>query len=99
MLAPYRPDFKIMSGDDNLTLPLMALGGHGVISVVSNLVPGRIKQLVLTAARGAPRAARQIHYELMPLFRGAFVENPPYSNQSYDEFVRDGSRSPKIALV
>lgn len=72
-----RPSFSVMSGDDNTTLPLMALGGDGIISVVSNLLPREVKQLADTAAAGNFESARQIHYRLSPLFRAAFVETNP----------------------
>lgn len=72
-----RPGFKIFSGDDILTYPLIALGGHGVISVVSNLIPGKVVNMVEAALRGDFRQARDIHYELLPIFKGAFIETNP----------------------
>lgn len=62
-----RPDFSVMSGDDALTFALMALGGHGVVSVVSNLIPGEIKALVSALAEGNYSEAKFLHYRLMPL--------------------------------
>lgn len=76
-IIPIRPDFKIFSGDDNLTLPLMAIGGHGVISVVSNLLPKEIKELVSYALQNNYGSARECHYRLLPLFKGAFIETNP----------------------
>lgn len=70
-------DIPILSGDDSLTLPLMALGGKGVISVVSNLLPGRVAALVKAGLAGDFAAARKIHFELLPLFKAAFVEVNP----------------------
>ena len=70
-------DITIVSGDDSLTLPLMAIGGKGVISVVSNLVPDRVKAMVDDALRGSFAAARAKHLELFPLFKGAFLETNP----------------------
>lgn len=69
--------FSVISGDDAMTLPLMALGGTGVISVVSNLVPQLIVQLVRTAAAGDFAAARELHFRLLPLFKAAFIETNP----------------------
>ncbi len=69
--------FWIVSGDDALTLPLMSLGGHGVISVVSNLVPERMVALVAAAAAGDFATARQMHFELLPLFKASFIETNP----------------------
>lgn len=69
--------FWVVSGDDALTLPLMSIGGHGVISVVSNLVPGRMVELVEAAGKGDFDTARDIHYELLPLFKASFIETNP----------------------
>jgi len=69
--------FYVVSGDDALTLPLMSLGGHGVVSVVGNLVPGRMVALVEAAASGDFEAARKIHYELLDLFKASFIETNP----------------------
>lgn len=71
------PDFSVMSGDDALTLPLMALGGNGVISVVSNLIPSEIKTLTEAAQQGNWELARELHYRLMPLMRSVFIETNP----------------------
>lgn len=72
-----RPDFCVVSGDDSLTLPLMALGGHGVISVVSNLVPGPIKELVQACLKDDFVKARDWNSRLFPLFKAAFIETNP----------------------
>ena len=69
--------FAVLSGDDALTLPLMALGGDGVISVISNLVPARVKALTKAGLEGDFAEARRIHYQLLPLVREAFVETNP----------------------
>jgi len=70
-------DIPILSGDDSLTLPLMSLGGRGVISVISNLLPGRVAALVKNGLEGDYEQARRIHYELLPLFKAAFIETNP----------------------
>ena len=72
-----RPDFKVLSGDDNLTLPLMAIGGDGIISVVSNLIPELIAKLYRHCVNENWEEARQLHYQLLPLFKGAFIETNP----------------------
>jgi len=72
-----RPGFAVLSGDDALTLPMMAVGAHGVISVISNLLPDRQAALVAAAAAGDYRTARKIHYELLPLLDLLFVETNP----------------------
>ncbi len=70
-------EFAVLSGDDNLTLPLIGMGGKGVISVVSNLLPRRVSGMVDAALLGDMEMARRMHYELMPIFKGAFVETNP----------------------
>jgi 4-hydroxy-tetrahydrodipicolinate synthase len=70
-------DFNVLSGDDNLTFPLMALGGKGVISVASNAVPDRMKDLTHTALKGDWDRARKLHYQLLPLFKAIFLETNP----------------------
>ncbi|MDR1469656.1 MAG: 4-hydroxy-tetrahydrodipicolinate synthase [Spirochaetaceae bacterium] len=72
-----RPDFQVVSGDDGLTLPAMALGGTGVISVVSNLIPQKMTAFTDALARGDYAEGRRLHFELLPLFRTAFVETNP----------------------
>ena len=71
------PDFSVLSGDDNLTLPLMAVGGHGVISVIANLVPRETADMVHAMLDGDLKRARDLHYRLLPLARAAFLETNP----------------------
>lgn len=71
------PDFSVLSGDDALTLPILAVGGRGVISTVSNLVPDAMSRLVRAARTGDFETARRIHYELLPLMQAIFVETNP----------------------
>lgn len=73
------PDFVVLSGDDGLTLPLMAAGGDGVISVVSNLAPSLVTQMVAESIKGDFEAARKIHYRLLPFFKAAFADGNPTS--------------------
>ena len=70
-------DFVILSGDDAVTLPLFALGGGGVISVVSNEVPAEMAQLCGHGLRGEYAEARAIHRRLLPLMEINFVESNP----------------------
>lgn len=73
-----RPEgFAVLSGDDGLTLGVMASGGDGVISVISNAVPRACAELVDAAARGDFATARAIHHRLAPLVDAAFVESNP----------------------
>jgi len=70
-------DFLVMSGDDAITLPLMALGGHGIISVASNEVPSEMVQMVEAFERGALADARYWHNKLLPIMQINFVESNP----------------------
>jgi 4-hydroxy-tetrahydrodipicolinate synthase len=70
-------DFIVLSGDDALTLPLMAVGGHGIISVAGNEVPGEMAKMVECAERNDFAAARRIHAELLPLMLVNFIESNP----------------------
>jgi 4-hydroxy-tetrahydrodipicolinate synthase len=77
VMRKKRPHFRVVSGDDILTFPLMALGGHGVVSVASNLIPGPILNLVQAALSGDFINARHWHYQLLPVFKAAFIETNP----------------------
>ncbi len=70
-------DFIVLSGDDALTLPLMAIGGRGVISVASNEIPSEMVQMVEAAERGDFTAARAVHARILPLMQINFVEANP----------------------
>lgn len=70
-------DFVVLSGDDALTLPLMAIGGRGVISVASNEIPAEIVRMVEAAQRGDFAAARAVHDRILPLMQINFVEANP----------------------
>lgn len=69
--------FKVFSGDDSITLPLLAMGACGVISVVSNVVPREMTEMVSLCNRGDFRAARRLHYRLLPLMQVLFIESSP----------------------
>jgi 4-hydroxy-tetrahydrodipicolinate synthase len=74
-----KPSFAVLSGDDSLTLPLIALGGDGVVSVVSNLAPTIVTKMVHDALDGKIEEARAAHYRLLPFFKAAFVDGNPTS--------------------
>jgi 4-hydroxy-tetrahydrodipicolinate synthase len=75
--AACGPRFEILSGDDSLTLPFMAVGAQGVISVVSNVIPGQVAKMVKAFAAGNLRQAAQIHHKYYSLFKDLFVETNP----------------------
>jgi len=69
-------DMVVLSGDDSLTLPLMAIGAKGVISVAANIVPTKVAALCRAALDGDFEQARKEHLELFPLCRAMFLETP-----------------------
>jgi len=69
--------FAVLSGDDEMTLAIMAAGGDGVISVISNATPKAMAQLCDAASKGDFAAAKKIHFQLLPWMRAAFVESNP----------------------
>ncbi|MFC1658110.1 4-hydroxy-tetrahydrodipicolinate synthase [Candidatus Omnitrophota bacterium] len=69
--------FALISGDDSLTLPLLSIGGIGVISVVANIVPGDVAEMVKAFSQGDVKKAQSIHYKLLPLVKAMFVETNP----------------------
>lgn len=77
VVAACGPDFIVLSGDDNLTLPLMAVGGRGVISVIANVVPREVAEMTHAALDGDFKRARELHYRLFPLAKAAFLETNP----------------------
>ena len=77
LLRDRPPGFLVLSGDDAVTLPYMALGADGVISVVSNQAPAPMAELVRACARGEFSAARAIHAKLLRLMNLNFVESNP----------------------
>jgi 4-hydroxy-tetrahydrodipicolinate synthase len=69
--------FVVLSGDDELTLPIMALGGEGLVSVVSNAIPGPMAKLCELMEKGDFVAARELHMKVLPFMRAAFIESNP----------------------
>ncbi|PKL60379.1 MAG: 4-hydroxy-tetrahydrodipicolinate synthase, partial [Methanomicrobiales archaeon HGW-Methanomicrobiales-4] len=70
-------EFSVISGDDGITLPILGIGGAGVISVAANIVPGPMIQMYDAVQKGDYETARKIHFELSPLFRAMFFESNP----------------------
>lgn len=70
-------DFKVLSGDDALTLPILALGGSGVISVAANIEPALMVGMYEAVKKGDLEEARRLHYRLSPLFRAMFIDTNP----------------------
>ena len=74
-----KPDFAVLSGDDGLTLPLIAAGGDGIISVASNMIPGLMHELAQACLDGDFKKGREIHYRLAPFFKAEFCDGNPSS--------------------
>ncbi|HPH35259.1 MAG TPA: 4-hydroxy-tetrahydrodipicolinate synthase [Methanoregulaceae archaeon] len=70
-------EFQVISGDDNLTFPILALGGSGVISVAANVEPGRMVAMFEAFCESDFETALDLHYELSPLFRSMFIDTNP----------------------
>jgi 4-hydroxy-tetrahydrodipicolinate synthase len=71
------PEFSVLSGDDALTLPLMAIGGHGIISVAANIIPADVKAMINAFNGGDIKKAQQLHHRMFPLVKTMFVETNP----------------------
>ena len=76
-IRPDRPAFLFLSGDDSLALPFLTLGGDGLISVASNLIPKTMKKLVESCLAGDVATGRSLHYQLLPLFKALSMEPNP----------------------
>lgn len=81
IMAGTNEDFKLYSGDDNLTLPVLSIGGYGIVSVASHLVGAEIKSMIEHYLQGRVAEATALHYQLYPIFKGLFqcphrVPNP-----------------------
>ncbi len=72
-------EFDLISGDDGLTLPVLSIGGTGIISVVANIVPMDVAGLVSAFAQGDVKKAKDLHYKLLPLIKAVFLETNPIS--------------------
>ena len=77
VLAAVEPGFRVLSGDDSFTFPLMALGGVGIISVISNEIPGEMTRLAHLLLEGKLEEARKLHFSLLPLMQVNFIETNP----------------------
>ena len=75
--AALGPGFTIMSGDDSLTLPFMAVGAHGVVSVASNIIPKDVAHMVQAFRMGKLDGARKLHQKFYPIFKDLFIETNP----------------------
>jgi 4-hydroxy-tetrahydrodipicolinate synthase len=94
-------DFQLISGDDAVTLPMIALGGCGVVSVIGNAYPGAFSTMVAAALEGAYAKAREIHYRLFPMMKAIFKEGNPAGVKASMEiqgWIRNILRQPLTAV-
>ncbi len=92
-------DFEVLSGEDGLTFPTLALGGSGVISVVANIVPELMVKLVDSVNAGDIEAARKAHFEMAPLMRALFTETNPIPVKRAVELIGLSSGSVRLPLA
>lgn len=93
------PDFALFSGDDSLTLPIISVGGCGVISVASNVAPATVSQLTTAALRGNMREARALHLSLVDLNRALFVETNPIPVKAAAALLGFGTGEVRLPLI
>ncbi|MDD5746847.1 MAG: 4-hydroxy-tetrahydrodipicolinate synthase [Candidatus Omnitrophica bacterium] len=89
-------EFGLISGDDALTLPVLAIGGTGVISVVANIVPHDVVRLVEEFEKGNLKKAQEMHYKLLPLIKAMFLETNPICVKTAMEMI--GMCEPELRL-
>ncbi len=94
-----KPDFAVMSGDDGLTLPLIAAGGDGIISVASNLIPSLMHDFAAAGLSGDFAKAREIHYRLAPFFKAEFCDGNPSSIKYAMNYKKMPSGPCRLPLV
>ncbi|MEI6712872.1 MAG: 4-hydroxy-tetrahydrodipicolinate synthase [Verrucomicrobiota bacterium] len=88
--------FQILSGDDSLTVPFISVGAVGVVSVASNVMPAQVGNLVKAALAGDFKTAREIHFQLYPLFKDLFIESNPVPAKA--ALARLGQMQPDVRL-
>ncbi len=92
-------NFSVLSGDDRLTLPLLGIGGVGAVSVASNLIPGKISELISLYLDGDIKASRELHYRLLPLFRAIFIETNPGPVKAAMDMIGRNAGNIRMPLV
>jgi 4-hydroxy-tetrahydrodipicolinate synthase len=94
-----RTDLSVLSGDDSLTLPILALGGKGVISVFANLYPAHLSRMVRAFFDGDLDEARKLHYAMLPLCKTLFVETNPIPVKTAMRMLRRDTGDLRLPLV
>ena len=99
ILAKKPKDFEVMSGDDGLTFPMLAMGCTGVISVASNCCPNSMNQMVQLCLKEKYIDARAIHFKMLPLFRDLFIESNPIPIKYVMKKLGYGNGRPRLPLT
>ncbi len=94
-----KDDFFVLSGDDPLTLPMMALGGKGVITVTANVAPKDMSSMVSAALNGDFQEARRLHFKLAPIFGALFLETNPIPVKAALAMMGKGSDEVRLPLT
>ncbi len=92
-------DFAVLSGDDFLTLPILMLGGRGVISVTANVAPHLMKEMYEAFRSGNVERAKEIHYKLMPLYDALFIDTNPIPVKKALELMGLAAGKPRLPLI
>ena len=92
-------NFSVISGDDSLTLPIMALGGAGVISVTANAFPKQFAEMMKLCKSGKYKDAATIHYNLLPIMNALFEEGSPSGVKAALETLGLCGNNPRLPLV
>ncbi len=93
------PNFTVLSGEDYLTYCIMALGGKGVISVASNVAPELMNDFIKAASQGEWDKAKELHYQLYPLFKILFIETNPSPAKAAMNMLGMSAGEPRLPLV
>ncbi len=99
IIAECGERLTVLSGDDSLTLPMLVLGAKGVISVVANILPGDVSDMIKAFDRGEVENARQIHFRLFPIVKALFAETNPMPVKRAMELMGMASGEPRLPLV
>lgn len=92
-------DFKLYSGDDGLTLPVLAIGGHGIVSVASHIIGNDMKQMITAFQTGDIQAAAALHRQLLPIMKSMFIAPNPAPVKVALEMVGQNVGSVRLPLV
>ncbi len=92
-------DMDIMSGDDSLALPIMSVGGTGVVSVIANIAPAETKQMITYAQNNDFAKAREMHMRLLPIMKACFIETNPGPVKAALRLMGKGTGSLRLPMV